>query len=66
MAKEEETRRILNFIDDVRRLHIPRIQNMEKSLMRTRRATYAGLGMGALGIALGAFAMYIIYERGWW
>ena len=62
----DEYRRIINFVDDIRRLQIPKIERIEKVVMRTKTAAYPGLGLGIVGVALGGFVVWTLWDRGWW
>ena len=62
----DEYRRILNFVDDIRRLQIPKIERIEMVVMRTKTAAYTGLGLGIVVVALGGFVVWTLWDSGWW
>ena len=58
---ENKERRILNFIDDVRRLQIPKIEQIEKELGRSSAVAWAGFVLGIVGVAIGGFVLWSLY-----
>ena len=50
----DEYRRVLNLVEDIRRLQIPKIERIEKVMMRTKTLAWTGVGLGAAALALGA------------
>ena len=62
----DEYRRIINFVEDIRKLQVPKIERIEKVVMRTKTAAYRGLGLGIVGVALGGFVVWTLWDRGWW
>lgn len=66
MNDENDKRRILNFIDDIRRLQIPKIESIEKELGRSSAVAWAGFVLGTAGVAIGGFVLWSLYHGGWW
>ena len=62
----DEYRRILNFVEDIRKLQIPKIERIEKVMMTTKRAAYTGLGLGVVAVAMGGFVIWTLWDRGRW
>ena len=62
----DEYRRIINFVEDIRKLQVPKIERIEKVVRRTKTAAYTGLGLGIVGVALGGFVVWTLWDRGWW
>ena len=66
MNDEHDKRRILNFIDDIRRLQLPKIEIIEKELGRSSAVAWAGFVRGTTGVAIGGCVLWSLYHGGWW
>jgi len=42
-----------------------RLKNTEKKLVSVKSAAWAGVGLGAIGTGIGAFALWLMRDRGW-
>ena len=62
---DENNQRYKNFVDDIRRLEIPKIRRLENELMKTKRVAIVGVTLGASALALGGFIWWKVYEKGW-
>ena len=66
MNDDHDKRRILNLIEDIRRLQIPKIERMEKTLDNSKAVAWTGVVLGTAGVAIGGFILWTLYDRGWW
>jgi|TARA_R100000808_G_C2094937_1_gene113939 hypothetical protein len=66
MIMADEYRRVLNLVEDIRRLQIPKIERIEKVMMRTKTLAWTGVGLGAAALGLGAYITWYLHDRGWW
>ena len=62
---EQEQRRLINRVEDISKT-IFRYRRVERNLMTTIRAAYTGLGLGVVGVAMGGFALWVLWDHGWW
>mgnify|MGYP003655171906 FL=1 len=42
-----------------------RLKKTEKKLITVKTAAWTGVGLGAIGTGIGAFALWLMRDRGW-
>tara|TARA_R100001594_G_scaffold150011_1_gene209619 strand:+ start:1434 stop:1625 length:192 start_codon:yes stop_codon:yes gene_type:complete len=60
----EDKTRFENFMEDSKKSFV-RLKNTEKKLVTVKTAAWAGVGLGAIGTGIGAFALWLMRDRGW-
>ena len=59
-----DERRLENFMEDTKKDFV-RLKKTEKKLITVKTAAWTGVGLGAIGTGIGAFALWLMRDRGW-
>ena len=61
----ENNQKYKNYVDDIRRLEIPKIRRLERAFMTAKTIAITGATLGASALVLGGFIWWKLHEKGW-
>ena len=61
----EDNQKYKNYVDDIRRIDIPKIRRLERAFMTAKTIAITGATLGASALVLGGFIWWKLYEKGW-
>ncbi len=64
--KDNDPIRTRNIIEDIKRIQVPKIGRLEDKVKNSKTVAWTGVTLGVVGIGLGAFCIWALYDRGWW
>tara|TARA_B100000949_G_C14068407_1_gene360783 strand:- start:8 stop:235 length:228 start_codon:yes stop_codon:yes gene_type:complete len=65
LLNDGDNQRYKNLVDDIRRIELPKIRQLENALMKTKRVAIIGVTLGASALVLGGVIWWKLYEKGW-
>ena len=60
----EDNQKYKNYVDDIRRIDIPKIRRLERAFMTAKTIAITGATLGASALVLGGLLWWRIYDRG--